>query len=540
MEARKRRSHLMLRLFWTYLCGLMVGAFYITLNNMLIHRKTIYQLWEFNLKVLLIAVLIFALLLCAYSYLRLGSVMRGKGPRAFAWSATSLHQRLYQFPMELFIGVMVISSLLIALYHALEQYHRTSSFANINWISLGDSLLNEFGLALFTALLLFSFTRSQLRPYMNQLRVYELEGKGLTGVYPLIVTFVSCYFIVVNHAGRYLLVHFAPDSGDADIGRFLLLFGAYFTLGVTLFVIHLKELRDDTRALIAGMNRLRKAGSQSMHQPLPILSRGELGSLAAAFNQLQRSMHDEYKELERQLKLAYDIQKRLLPATLPNSPYVEIAARCDQSLEVGGDFYLIEEAGQDRLLMAIGDVTGHGMPAALLMSAAMVALRKEIERGGAPEDILRRMNKHILEIAGGTSFVTLGIALLDLQDGRSEYAGAGHMAPYIVRTGRVQEIDSSSLPLGIDPDADYRSCTWTMEPDDVMVLYTDGIVEARQGDGTMLGFEAWERELLGVRGAASLEEQLARMLEQRALSEGTEHRDDRTVVMVRRMNVSHL
>jgi phosphoserine phosphatase RsbU/P len=540
MKAGKRISHLMLRFFWTYLCGLLVGIFYITLNNMLIHRLTIYQLWEFNLKVLLIAVLIFALLLCAYSYLRLGSVMRGKGAGASAWSASSLHQRLYRFPMELFIGVMVLSGMFIVLYHALEQYHRTSSFASMNWVSLGDNLLNEFGLALFTALLLFSFTRSQLRPYIIQLRVHELEGKKLSGVYPLIVTFVSCFMIVVNHAGRYLIVHFAPDSGDADIGRFLLLFGAYFALGVTLFVIHLKELRDDTRALIAGMNRLRKGGSQSMHQPLPILSRGELGSLTAAFNQLQRSMHDEYKELERQLKLAYDIQKRLLPAALPNSPYVEIAARCDQSLEVGGDFYLIEEVNRDRLLMAIGDVTGHGMPAALLMSAAMVALRKEIEHSGAPGDILRRMNKHVLEIAGGSSFVTLGIALLDLQNGQLEYAGAGHMAPYIVQAGLLQEIDSSSLPLGIDPDADYRGCTRTMEPDDILVMYTDGIVEVRQGDGRMLGFEAWEQELVSLHEAPSLGERLEAMLEQRALSEDPDHGDDRTVVMVRRINVSHL
>jgi phosphoserine phosphatase RsbU/P len=540
MIAGGRIGRLLFRFFATYLGVLLLGTCFITLNNMMINGSTLPKLWEFNIKVLLIADLLFAVVLCVYTFIRLFPAIRegrmgGSSRRVFL-----LHQRLYSFPLELFIGVMVISGVLIATYHALDiVYHSIDISSNRFWVRLAENVMAEFGLALMTALLLFSVTRARLRPHMLRLGAERLEGREMSGVIPWIVSFLACYLIVILHVGRYLIRKSAGDD-VISVPEFLILFGSYFTLGIVIFILQGREIREEIRVLVAGMNSLRKEPNASMHRPLPVISRGELGHLVSAFNELQQTLSDEYQELDRQMRLAYDIQQRLLPANLPVSPYGQIAACCHQSLEVGGDFYMAVELEDRRILVAIGDVTGHGLPAALLMSAAMVVLRKEMERGGEPEELLGRMNRHVFDTVRGASFVTMGIARVDWRSGVTEYAGAGHMAPYLVRSGQLEEIDSSSLPLGIDPETEYQRCTFTLSPGDLFVMYTDGIVEARQPDGHMLGFEAWEQALSRLHGEQPLDTQLGDLLNQLSLSSGVHTGDDRTVMMLSRLLDSNL
>jgi phosphoserine phosphatase RsbU/P len=525
---------LFVRFFVTYLGVLLLGSCFITLNNILIHGSTLSKLWQFNIKVLLAADLVFAITLCVITYIRISPAFREERQGGDSRRISLLHQRLSRFPLELFVGVMVISGVLIMLYHALDiVYHSVDISSKTIQLRLAENVMAELGLALTTALLLYSFTRARLRPHMLRLGAERLEGRYISGIYPLIVSFLACYLVVVLHAGRYL-IRKSAGSGVISVSEFLILFGAYFTLAMIIFLLHIREIREEVRILVVGMNSLRKETNTSMHRPLPVISRDELGQLASAFNELQQTLSNEYKELDRQIHLAYDIQQRLLPEVMPVSPYGEIAACCHQSLEVGGDFYIAVELDEDRVLVAIGDVTGHGLPAALLMSAAMVVLRKEMERGGEPEELLTRMNRHVVDAVRGASFVTMGIARVDWRSGRTDYAGAGHMAPYLIRSGKIEEIDSSSLPLGIDSDTEYRRCTFSLSPGDLLVMYTDGIVEALQPGGHMLGFEAWEAALSGLDGHSPLKSQLEALLNRLSLSSGENTGDDRTVVAMSR------
>ncbi|KIL40828.1 hypothetical protein SD70_11415 [Gordoniibacillus kamchatkensis] len=293
------------------------------------------------------------------------------------------------------------------------------------------------------------------------------------------------------------------------------------------------QFRRDLNVLTGSIGSLLQADRSRMHETIPVTSRDELGQLTGAFNELQASVYREYDELDKRMRLAYNIQQKLLPQKEPAVEGLEVASMCRQCREVGGDFYDCLAFGSSRLAIAIGDVTGKGMPAALLMSAVMVLWRTEMLKGGSSEEVMTRVNRSLYETLQGELFVTMGLAVFDMKERTVDYASAGHMAPYLLREGELQALPVSSLPLGMDPDRQYRGTAYALQPGDAWVLYTDGIIEAWDEQDRMFGFERWEQLLRGLDGTVPLERQLRiltdRLPEMHADSSG----DDRTVVCVR-------
>jgi len=214
---------------------------------------------------------------------------------------------------------------------------------------------------------------------------------------------------------------------------------------------------------------------------------------------------------------------------------VEIAFSCRQCREVGGDYYDFIHLGERKLALAIGDVAGKGMPAALLMSAMLTGFRMEVVKGGTAENILTKVNRHVFNMTRGNMYSTLGLALFDFAGGSAvvNYASAGHMDPYIVREGNVIAWQGSTLPLGIDSDIRYQGSDITLAPGDIFVMYTDGVVEARSAHGQMVGFDWWEQELRRLSPERDLAIQLAELLERFPHPNPEEPDDDRTIVMLR-------
>jgi serine phosphatase RsbU (regulator of sigma subunit) len=195
---------------------------------------------------------------------------------------------------------------------------------------------------------------------------------------------------------------------------------------------------------------------------------------------LQEERARLYQQLEAELARAGQVQADMLAVTPPELPGFELAATCLPAREVGGDFYSFDAPAHDVLKLTIGDVMGKGMPAALLMATTRAALGA-VARHYSPAatvDLAARSLDADLQRSG--SFVTLFHAQLDVHARCLTYVDAGHGHVVLRRSdGRLHELHPRGLPIGIMPDETYEEGTVTMAPGDALVVYSDGLVEAR-------------------------------------------------------------
>lgn len=215
----------------------------------------------------------------------------------------------------------------------------------------------------------------------------------------------------------------------------------------------------------------------------------------------------EDQEIQRQLRLAGDVQRRMLPRQTPDVPGFELAARYIPSYAIGGDFYDCFEIdavpGSERrrlhdsadlpkrLALVVGDVVGSGVPAALLMASVRSSLRAFAKEFTEPEEIVNRVNKALARDTLESEFVTLWLGIIDPETLLLSYCSAGHEPPFVVRvpthrppTGAdIDELAIGGMVLGIDPSQRYQRGTYDLSPGDLIVAYTDGLTEAQSFDG---------------------------------------------------------
>jgi serine phosphatase RsbU (regulator of sigma subunit)/FixJ family two-component response regulator len=235
-----------------------------------------------------------------------------------------------------------------------------------------------------------------------------------------------------------------------------------------------------------------------------VAGRGDaLGHLARVFQAMVREMQareqraKEEEALKRELRLASEIQLSMLPARLPRPADFDIGARMIPARAVGGDFYDVFTAGRGQLGLAIGDVSGKGMPAALFMALTCALLRAEAMRTTSPEHALRSVNRHLCERNNGGVFVTLVYGVLDKATRQFSYVRAGHEYPLLLdRMGALLAVpEGRSLPVGIFQDLVIETQTVTLLPGDTMLLYTDGVTEAMDEGHELFGLERLEKHL---------------------------------------------
>jgi serine phosphatase RsbU (regulator of sigma subunit) len=188
--------------------------------------------------------------------------------------------------------------------------------------------------------------------------------------------------------------------------------------------------------------------------------------------------------LEMEMQNARAVQQVLVPDEIPIVPGFKIESVYKPAGEVGGDFFQILPTANDGLLVVIGDVSGKGMPAAMTVSLLVGTIRTLAHYTQSPGEILSAMNERMLARSRG-GFTTCLVMRVDC-DGAITAANAGHLSPY--RNGEEISI-ASGLPLGLTPDADYAETKFQLEPQDVLMLLSDGVVEARNQAGELFGFE---------------------------------------------------
>ena len=225
-------------------------------------------------------------------------------------------------------------------------------------------------------------------------------------------------------------------------------------------------------------------------------------SPAVRVAQLVREQEAEVRARERisqELRVAQLIQQQFLPKTLPNLPGWQIAAFYRAAAEVGGDFYDFIDLPEGKVGLVVGDVTGHGVPAALVMATTRSVLRSEAARLVSPSKLLERVNDFLHADIPQNMFVTCLYAVLDPSTGALTYANAGHDLPFVRRGNEVVELRATGMPLGALPGMHYEEKRATLAPGDVMVLHSDGLAEAHDPQHEMYGFPRM-RKLIGELG----------------------------------------
>ncbi len=262
-----------------------------------------------------------------------------------------------------------------------------------------------------------------------------------------------------------------------------------------------------------------------------------LGSVAAIRVENTRLLeeHLESERLERELQLAREIQQRFQPTAPPNVPGYELQGISFPSYQIGGDYYDFIARPDGRLLIALGDVSGKGIAAALLMSSLHAAVHSQVASHQSLADTIAAVNRYLADNIPANRFVTLFYAELDPTTGALLFLNAGHNPPIIIHAaGTTEQLGAGGIPLGIMADAPYREGRAQLQPGDVLVVYSDGVTETQNPQGEEYGPELLLDAVTRNTGlsAAAIRDKIEASLTK--FAQGTPAVDDITLVIVKR------
>lgn len=260
-----------------------------------------------------------------------------------------------------------------------------------------------------------------------------------------------------------------------------------------------------------------------------------LSSTAAIAIQNARLIEEvaEKQRMQRDLEIAGEIQRSLLPQAMPEIEGLELYAMCRASKEMSGDYYNVMEFGDRKVGLMVADVCGKSVPAAFLMALAHNTVRMAMHRGQAPREVLRGANHWLYEQVGDR-FVAVTYLLFDKAKRRLTVSNAGQPTyPIIVRDGKCLTIEVSGIPLGIEEDVEYQQASRQIQSGDLILIYTDGVVEAYNAEKEIFGFDRLHAlaARCGTFSAQAVVEQIAAAVDE--FSGGVDQSDDITILALK-------
>ncbi|MCK4342894.1 MAG: SpoIIE family protein phosphatase [Phycisphaerae bacterium] len=269
-------------------------------------------------------------------------------------------------------------------------------------------------------------------------------------------------------------------------------------VALVVLLLALLSSRAVTRPVAALANAARRIAAGDLQARTHIETRDELGELGHAFNSMLPKLADRMR-LRESLALAMQVQQKLLPARPPRVAGLDIAGRSIYCDETGGDYYdflQLTELGPRRLGVAVGDVTGHGIAAALLMATGRALLRSRIHGPGSLAQVLTDINRQLTADTAGERFMTLVYLLIDVETRTLRWVSAGHDAPilYHPNSDSFSELSGGGIPLGIEVEWRYEEYGREVPAEgQIIVIGTDGIWETHNPAGEMFGKEMLRR-----------------------------------------------
>lgn len=230
----------------------------------------------------------------------------------------------------------------------------------------------------------------------------------------------------------------------------------------------------------------------------------------AAYDRMRRQIEASYRvlrerdALERELTVAREVQRELLPRKVPAVAGLELAGVCRPAIAVGGDLYDYLQDGDGRLWLAIADVSGKGVPAALLMASLQASMRSRFPTSRDPGSLAAGLNEALCGSSSAARYATAFLATFDPGTRRLSYSNAGHLPAILVRGNHTARCEDGGMPIGLFQDATYETAALTLVAGDLLALFTDGVTEAPAPDGEEFGAERLA-ELLRAERARPLE-----------------------------------
>lgn len=245
---------------------------------------------------------------------------------------------------------------------------------------------------------------------------------------------------------------------------------------------------------------------------------------------------EQRKKIEQELTLAEETQRSLLPQSIPQVKNLNIHAFSKPTRYVGGDFYDFVQLETGELFGVLADVSGKGISASLLSSMLLGCLQMQLRGGVAVDEALNRLNRFLCEKSSASRFVTMFVFTLD-SNGSGQFISAGHNPSYVFRaaTGEIEELNSNNMIVGAFAFASFQSAQLEMNKGDVLVAYSDGLTEAENPQGEMLGEERVKKAIQAEApsGSQRLEQKLLETIQ--SFTAGRSQTDDITIMIVERV-----
>jgi sigma-B regulation protein RsbU (phosphoserine phosphatase) len=333
------------------------------------------------------------------------------------------------------------------------------------------------------------------------------------------------------------------ELSGAKVFELELIAAIFLLIEIVAAVIGGLQTRAITRTVSDLYNATQFVQGGNLSHRVRVERKDQLGALGESFNSMTNSISrliDEQKHLQRlenEISIAREVQDQLFPRILPQVVGVEIEAICRAARSVSGDYYDFIQLSESRVAIAIADISGKGISAALLMASLQAALRSQLltpegEKMSTAE-LVARLNKHLVRNTGDDRFATFFVAVYDIATRKLRYTNAGHLPGFCLWDGKGIHLDKGGIVLGVVEDYAYQEGCVEVPADAVLIGYSDGLVEPENAYGEEFGVSRLEAAAQRVRQATPKKIAESLMTTAEEWSGSPEQADDMTVIVVK-------
>jgi phosphoserine phosphatase RsbU/P len=368
--------------------------------------------------------------------------------------------------------------------------------------------------------------------------VYVATNGAVDPLRPVLVTF-NARPSRLNHR---IFASLGEFSGLYFVG--IIVVSVFFLLiEIAAFITGFVMTKRITRAVSDLYLATQFVRSQDWTHRVKVERRDQLGMLGESFNEMTGSISellDEQKKrqrLENELAIASEVQNQLFPQRLPSVPGVELEAICKPARTVSGDYYDFIQLSPTHVAIALADISGKGISAALLMASLQAALRSQLLAPGSESmstaELVTRLNTHLVRNTGDDRFATFFIAVYDCATRKLRYTNAGHLPGLLIANSTAQHLDKGGMVLGVVEDYPYEEDTVIVPPNALLVQYSDGLIEPENAYGEEFGVRRLREAAIRVQSAAPRAVGQALMQAAEEWAGTPEQADDMTVIVAR-------
>jgi sigma-B regulation protein RsbU (phosphoserine phosphatase) len=288
----------------------------------------------------------------------------------------------------------------------------------------------------------------------------------------------------------------------------------------------------------------KKVESGDFAHRIPVRANDQLSELASSFNGMTARIETliaevkEKEKLESELEIARQVQAQLFPKEVPKLTTLELAGVCNPARVVSGDYYDFIPIKSRGAAVVIGDISGKGISAALLMAAVQASLHAQLSMAGedvSTSALVTRLNRQLYDNTPPEKYATFYCAVYDDKSSRLSYTNAGHLAPILIRANEVQRLESNGTVVGIFPEYPFEQCDVSLQPGDLLAAFTDGITESENVQEEQFG-EGRLIELLKRDSKRPLEEIIQNIMNAVGnWAHDPSMRDDITILLARKL-----